>query len=277
MSDTGEQISQQRPWHPAAGIVTQLGANGAGDQSSSLSILDQRPSSSADLPNCDNRKTIDDLPPTSDDQTLNVSTTHVRPEPRLRRCNRKEAVTFDELISTLEESQLLYLEIMFEYEDEDIVVGGSSELDHIQQHRLKLIDAIGRCRSLKRLDVFGRWHIEEVRVLCQNLLLHPALEELCLFNSFIDEREGATLSQMLLEQNHNILKRCSISGRGRVSAVGTTASKPGLAFGGCRDITFDELISAELPGYATFRLRRRRLPLGGCIQGSPNGASASID
>lgn len=124
------------------------------------------------------------------------------------------------------------------------MVGGSSELDHIQQHRLKLIDAIGRCRSLKRLDVFGRWHIEEVRVLCQNLLLHPALEELCLFNSFIDEREGAILSQMLLEQNHSILKRCSLSSRGRVSAVGTTASKPGLTFDGCRDITFDELISA---------------------------------
>jgi hypothetical protein len=154
VSDTGEQIPQQQPWHPAAGIVTQLGANGAGDQSSRLSILDQRPSSSDDLPNCDNRKTIDDLPPTSDDQTLNVSTTHARSEPRLRRCNRKEGVTFDELISTLEESQLLYLEIMFEYEDEDIVAGGSSELDHIQQHRLKLIDAIDRCRSLKRLDVF---------------------------------------------------------------------------------------------------------------------------
>ncbi|CAM6014424.1 unnamed protein product [Sphagnum balticum] len=46
VSDTGEQIPQQRPWHPAAGIVTQLGANGAGDQSSRLSILDQRPSSS---------------------------------------------------------------------------------------------------------------------------------------------------------------------------------------------------------------------------------------
>ncbi|KAH8948835.1 hypothetical protein BDL97_11G115600 [Sphagnum fallax] len=125
---------------------------------------------------------------------------------------------------------------MFEYEDPDIVVGGSRELDHIQQHRLKLIDAIGRCRILKRLDVFGRWHIEEVRVLCQNLLLHPALEELCIFNTFIDEREGAILSQMLLEQNHNILKRCSLSGRGRVSAVGTIASKPGL--------TFDELIAA---------------------------------
>lgn len=117
--------------------MTQIGANGAGDQSSRLSILDQRPSSSDDLPNCDNRKTIDDMPPTSDDQTLNVSTTHARSEPRLRRCDRKEGVTFDELISTLEESQLLYLEIMFEYEDEDIVVGGSSELDHIQQHRLK--------------------------------------------------------------------------------------------------------------------------------------------
>jgi len=147
-----------------------------------------------------------------------------------------------------------------------------------------MIDAIGRRRSLKRLDVFGRWHIEEVRVLCQNLLLHPVLEELCLFNSFIDEREGAIISQMLLEQNHNILKRCSLSGRGRVSAVGTTASKPGLTFDGCRDITFDELISAakELQleiatGSATFRLRRRRLALGGCIQGSPKGASAAID
>ncbi len=81
-------------------------------------------------------------------------------------------------------------------------------------------------------------------MLCQNLLLHPALEELFLSNSFIDEREGAILSQMLLEQNHNILKRCSLLGRGRVSAVGTTASKPGLTFDGCGYITFDALISA---------------------------------
>ncbi|CAK9875594.1 unnamed protein product [Sphagnum jensenii] len=118
VSDTGEQIPQQRHG-------TQLQGS----------------------------KTIDDLPPTSDDQTLNVSTTHARSEPRLRRCNRKEGVTFDELISTLEESKLLYLEIMFEYEDQDIVVGGSSELAHIQQHRLKF----DRChRQMPELEETGR-------------------------------------------------------------------------------------------------------------------------
>ncbi len=61
--------------------------------------------------------------------------------------------------------------------------------------------------------MWGRLNIEEVKVLCKNLLLHPALEELHLQNSMIRDNGAAIVCEML-QENH-ILKRCSLwNGRG---------------------------------------------------------------
>jgi hypothetical protein len=106
-------------------------------------------------------------------------------------------VTCDEVISILRES--LLDELHFEYSEEYSEEDGS--IEGYREDYLHLFDAIGKCESLKSLDLpsIGQLNVEEI------LLLRPTLEErieaLYLDGSVFDQREMTILCEMLAKNN----------------------------------------------------------------------------
>jgi hypothetical protein len=117
----------------------------------------------------------------------------------------KGYVSFDELIKTLQETQLEILEFGFEYPldgfDEYHVNGNNSTWEPYRNHRLQVLDVVSRCNSLKELAVWSTLVGEEMDVLCKNLVSHPALEDLALA---VGNDKGVEMLCRMLQNNHNI-------------------------------------------------------------------------
>jgi hypothetical protein len=110
----------------------------------------------------------------------------------------KGDVSFDELTKTLQESQLKSLRFGF---DEDQENGNNSMGEAYKNHRLQVLDVVSRCNSLKELQVASTLGGEEMDVLCQNLVSHPALEILTLHG--VNDK-GVEMLCCMLKNNHNI-------------------------------------------------------------------------
>jgi hypothetical protein len=116
----------------------------------------------------------------------------------------KGNVSFDELIETLQESQLEILSFGFKYPldgfDED-QENGNNMWEAYRNHRLQVLDVVSRCNSLKELWVWSMLDGEEMDVLCKNLVSHPALEHLVVG---IVSDKGVEILCHMLQNNHNI-------------------------------------------------------------------------
>jgi hypothetical protein len=116
----------------------------------------------------------------------------------------KGDISFDELIRTLQESQLETLEFRFkglDEFDEDEENGNNSMREAYRNHRLQVLDVVSRCNSLKELGVFSTLDGEEMDVFCKNLVSHPALETLHLWS--VNDK-GVEMLCCMLQNNHNI-------------------------------------------------------------------------
>jgi hypothetical protein len=74
-------------------------------------------------------------------------------------------VSMDEFITSLRESQLETLVLKFDY-------------DHDRKHRLEVVGAVSTCESLKKLNILSQLHVEEIKVLSENLVSHRMLADL---------------------------------------------------------------------------------------------------
>ncbi|CAK9198148.1 unnamed protein product [Sphagnum troendelagicum] len=116
----------------------------------------------------------------------------------------KGDVSLDELIRTLQESQLETLSFefkQFDEFDEDQENGNNSMREAYRNHRLQVLDVVSRCNSLKELGVWSTLDGEEMDVLCKNLVSHPALETL---NLLVVNDKGVEMLCRMLQNNHNI-------------------------------------------------------------------------
>jgi hypothetical protein len=116
----------------------------------------------------------------------------------------KGTVSFDELIKTLQEPQLESLDFHFKGLDEfdkDQENGNNNMWEAYKNHRLQVLDVVSRCNSLKKLRVLSTLDGEEMDLLCQNLVSHPALEVL---QVDIGSDKGVELLCCMLQNNHNI-------------------------------------------------------------------------
>jgi hypothetical protein len=82
-------------------------------------------------------------------------------------------VSMYEFITTLRESQLET--VLFRFKD-SVYKRGSSRWD--RKHRLEVIEAVSTCESLKKLNILDALYVEEIKVLCENLVSHPMLANL---------------------------------------------------------------------------------------------------
>jgi len=106
----------------------------------------------------------------------------------------KGNVSLDELIRTLQESQLETLSFQFKRE-------GNYPWETYRNHRLQVLNVVSRCKSLKELGVWSTLDGEEMDVLCKNLVSHPALETL---NLLAVHDKGVEMLSCMLQNNHNI-------------------------------------------------------------------------
>jgi hypothetical protein len=116
----------------------------------------------------------------------------------------KGDISFDELIRTLQESQLETLRFGFkklDKFDEDQENGDNSMREAYRNQRLQVLDVVSRCNSLKELRVFSVLDGEEMNMLCRNLVSHPALERLTLQ---VGNDKGVEILCCMLQNNHNI-------------------------------------------------------------------------
>ncbi|CAM6080201.1 unnamed protein product [Sphagnum tenellum] len=116
----------------------------------------------------------------------------------------KGHVSLDELIRTLQESELAKLNFLFERDDEfheDQENGNNSMWEAYRNHRLQVLDVVSRCNSLKELGVWNGLDGEEMDMLCRNLVSHPALERLTLY---VGNDKGVEILCRMLQNNHNI-------------------------------------------------------------------------
>jgi hypothetical protein len=107
-------------------------------------------------------------------------------------------VSLDELSRTLQESQLEILSFQFDEDQEKV---NNSMWEAYKNHRLQVLDLVSRCNSLKQLEVYSTLDGEEMDVLCQNLVSHPALEDL---KVRIASDKGVEMLCRMLQNNHNI-------------------------------------------------------------------------
>jgi hypothetical protein len=82
-------------------------------------------------------------------------------------------VSMDEFITTLRESQLETLRFSFSGANAQL---NSSRCD--REHRLEVLGAVSTCESLNFLSILSPLDVEEVEVLCENLVSHPMLASL---------------------------------------------------------------------------------------------------
>jgi hypothetical protein len=127
----------------------------------------------------------------------------------------KGSVSFDELIKTLQEPQLEILRFGFNpvdmfYENPENVNRSMWEAyrnhrlqvcEAYRNQRLQVLDVASRLNSLKELQAWSTLDGEEMDVLCQNLVSHPALEVLSVG---IGSDKGVELLCCMLQNNHNI-------------------------------------------------------------------------
>jgi len=116
----------------------------------------------------------------------------------------KGDISLDELIRTLQETQLESLAFTFKRLvelDKDQENGNNSMWEACRNHRLQVLDVVSRCNSLKKLRVWSTLDGEEMDVLCQNLVSHPALEVL---QVQIGSDKGVEMLCCMLQNNHNI-------------------------------------------------------------------------
>jgi hypothetical protein len=116
----------------------------------------------------------------------------------------KGFVSFDELIKTLQEPQLESLEFSFKRLDgfeENQENGNNSMWEAYRNHRLQVLHVVSRCNSLKELQVLSMLDGEDMDVLCQNLVSHPALEFL---GVEIGSDKGVEMLCQMLQNNHSI-------------------------------------------------------------------------
>jgi hypothetical protein len=104
-------------------------------------------------------------------------------------------VSMDEFITTLRESQLETLDFRF--------IGYKSRWD--RKHRLEVIEAVSTCESLKHLTIPENLDVEEIEVLCENLVSHPMLATLKLQS--IDSGGRADGGDTRMEIFCNMLKK----------------------------------------------------------------------
>jgi hypothetical protein len=100
--------------------------------------------------------------------------------------------------------------------------------DAYRNHHLQVLKAIAGCKNLKKLIVWEQLYVEEMEVLCKNLLSHPELEYQHLWKGSIagSDKEMEFLCN-LLENNH-IIKTLQLWREG-VAVVG--AASLGLMLG----------------------------------------------
>ncbi|KAH9544647.1 hypothetical protein CY35_12G005500 [Sphagnum magellanicum] len=110
--------------------------------------------------------------------------------------------SFDELIKTLQEPQLENLSFWFQYSlEKDQENGNNSMWEAYRNQRLQVLNVVSRCNSLKKLGVWCTLDSEEMGVLCENLVSHPALEGLTLP---LGNDKGVEILCSMLQNNHNI-------------------------------------------------------------------------
>jgi hypothetical protein len=130
-------------------MMMQPGSEGVAQESDNLSILGDQPTSYTQTP----------VSTPSREHTMQVSSD--------KAWSRKD-VSMDEVITTLRKSQMETLNVH--------VFDPGSRWD--RKHRLEVIEAVSTCESLKELSIASRLHVEEVEVLCENLVSHPRLATL---------------------------------------------------------------------------------------------------
>jgi hypothetical protein len=130
--------------------------SGLAHESDNLSILGDQPPSYSQTP----------VPTPSQEHTVQLS---------YNADGSSKDISMDEFITTLRDSQFETLEIGFKDYDER----GRSRWD--RQQRLEVIEAVSTCKSLKKLRISNTLDVEEVVVLCLNLVSHPMLATLTLF------------------------------------------------------------------------------------------------
>ncbi|CAM6015570.1 unnamed protein product [Sphagnum balticum] len=170
-------------------------------------------------------------------------------------------VSFEEAIRRLNESQPEELRITIERE-----VDGYDEA--YKEHRHQFIDAVSTCQSLKNLFIQAldqKFKIEEVKLLCQNLL--PALNSLALVKVLDNDGVEIVCEKMV---NNCVLKKLylAVSVEGRMSSAGASlgsmlAINSTLDSLALRDIDLGpngvEALLQPLTGHATARPRNKSL------------------
>jgi hypothetical protein len=135
-------------------LMMQPGSEGVAQESDNLLILGDQPTSYTQTP----------ISTTSQEHTVEVWYHEDR-----------RSVSIDEFLTTLRESQLETLTFSFK---DSVDEGGSSRWD--RKRRLEVIEAVSTCESLKNLGIWEELDVEEVEVLCENLVSHPMLATLVL-------------------------------------------------------------------------------------------------
>ncbi|CAK9211848.1 unnamed protein product [Sphagnum troendelagicum] len=158
-------------------MIMQPGSEGVAQESDNLSILGDQPTCYAQTP----------VSTPSQEHTVNVSYDDDR---------STKDVGMDEFITTLRESQLETLTFSF-----TSTKGTCTN----RKHRLEVIEAVSPCESLKKLIIFSMLDVEEVEVLCVNLVSHPMLANLRV-NIGSADTSGGGGGDKILEILCNMLK-----------------------------------------------------------------------
>jgi hypothetical protein len=133
-------------------MMEQAGSEGVAQESDDLSILGDQPTSYTQTP---------------------VSTPTQGHMVHVWHDGGKEDVSMDEFITTLRESQLETLLIGFPSHNAE-----PGSIRWYRKHRLEVIGAVSTCESLKELRILTALDVEDVEVLCENLVSHPMLATL---------------------------------------------------------------------------------------------------
>ncbi|CAK9211849.1 unnamed protein product [Sphagnum troendelagicum] len=175
-------------------MMEQPGSQGVAQESDDLSILGDQPTSYSQTP----------VSTPSQERTVRVSYDKDR---------TIEFVSMDEFITTLRESQLETLQ--FSFHGDELA---SSRWD--RKHRLEVIGAVSTCESLKELSILSRLDVEEVEILCENLVSHPMLATLWVI--IVSAGTGGDGSEKAMEIVSNMLKNnCTIKSLQLNTAHGT--------------------------------------------------------
>jgi len=182
-------------------MIRHSGSEGVAQESENLSILDDQPTSY--------RQTA--VPTPSQKHTVRVS--------YYEDGSTKEG-SMDEFITTLRASQLETLQCSLNASNER----GRSPWD--RQQRLEVIEAVSTCKSLKELWIASLVDVEEVEVLCDNLVSHPMLASLTLVEDSGTSGDGGDTRMEIvcnMLKNNRTIKEIGLRPRGPVTDIGVAA------------------------------------------------------